>query len=130
MNNFTTFFSGNIWATFEAAITSVTLVFVCINYFKNKKKNETISIYIYHYQHEEEIEIQNSIIRQHITRAEIKGVLSDCNNGVDSYDIAYLSSKAFFKQIQRLHENKTNKIVIEITAKDTYQSKIIPQAKK
>ncbi|SFV86517.1 hypothetical protein MNB_SUP05-SYMBIONT-4-430 [hydrothermal vent metagenome] len=47
-----------------------------------------------------------------------------------SYDIAYLSSKAFFKQIQRLHENKTNKIVIEITAEDTYQPKIIPQAKK
>jgi len=128
MNNFTTFFSGNIWATFEAIITSVTLTLVCINYFKNKKKNETISIYIR--QHEQEIEIQNSIIRQHITRAEIKGVLNDCSNGVGSYDIAYLSSKAFFKQIQRLHENKTNKIVIEITAEDTYQPKIIPQAKK
>lgn len=118
MNTIITFLAGDIWATFEALITSFTLILVGINYFKNQKKNETISIYIC--QNGQQEEIHNSIIRQHITRGEIKGVLNDCSNGTQSYDIAYLSSKEFFKQMQELHKNKTDKIVIQVTNEDTY----------
>lgn len=120
MDKIITVLSGDIWATFEAIITIATLVLVVINYYKNKKKNSAINICVL--QGDKKTVIQDSVIRQHVTRSEIKGVLNDCSGG-SNYEIAYLSSRDFFEQMQKLYKGKTNEFVIKLTENDKYQLK-------
>ena len=100
---------------------TITMVTVLWNWFKNIKSNDKIVIY---FQTQTiTVLLENiSIIRKHITRSEVLGILGVVQkNSKERYNIAYLSQTRFFDDLYEIQIGKSDKLVIEITDEELEQ---------
>ncbi len=100
---------------------TVTMFVVLYGLAQNKKQNKQIQIYFK--TQTKEICLKNiSIIRKHITRSEILGILGIFQkNSKDRYNIDYLSTQKFFDDLYELQRGKTDRLVILLTDKELEQ---------
>lgn len=100
---------------------TITMVTVLWNWFKNIKSNDKIVIYFQ--TQTTTVLLENiSIIRKHITRSEVLGILGVVQkNSKERYNIAYLSQTRFFNDLYEIQIGKSNKLVIEITDEELEQ---------
>lgn len=100
---------------------TITMVTVLWNWFKNIKSNDKIVIYFQ--TQTTTVLLENiSIIRKHITRSEVLGILGVVQkNSKERYNIAYLSQTRFFDDLYEIQIGKSDKLVIEITDKELEQ---------
>ncbi|MDQ1245543.1 MAG: hypothetical protein QG565_1884 [Campylobacterota bacterium] len=100
---------------------TITMVTVLWNWFKNRKSNDKIVIYFQ--TQTTTVLLENiSIIRKHITRSEVLGILGVVQkNSKERYNIAYLSQTRFFDDLYEIQIGKSDKLVIEITDKELEQ---------
>ncbi|OHE05242.1 hypothetical protein [Sulfurimonas sp. RIFOXYB12_FULL_35_9] len=100
---------------------TITMLAVLWNWYKNKKSNDKIVIYFQ--TQTETILLKNiSIIRKHITRSEVLGILGVVQkNSKERYNIAYLSQTRFFNDLYDIQTSKSDKLVIEITDEELEQ---------
>lgn len=63
-----------------------------------------------------------SIIRKHITRSEVLGILGVVQkNSKERYNIAYLSQTRFFDDLYEIQIGKSDKLIMEITDEELEQ---------
>lgn len=100
---------------------TITMVTVLWNWFKNRKSNDKIVIYFQ--TQTTTVLLENiSIIRKHITRSEVLGILGVVQkNSKERYNIAYLSQTRFFDDLYEIQIGKSDKLVIEITDEELEQ---------
>jgi len=100
---------------------TITMVTVLWNWFKNIKSNDKIVIYFQ--TQTTTVLLENiSIIRKHITRSEVLGILGVVQkNSKERYNIAYLSQTRFFDDLYEIQIGKSDKLVIEITDEELEQ---------
>ncbi|MDK9694593.1 MAG: hypothetical protein OEL19_10180 [Sulfurimonas sp.] len=100
---------------------TITMVTVLWSWFKNRKSNDKIAI---HFKTQTiTVLLENiSIIRKHITRSEVLGILGVVQkNSKERYNIAYLSQARFFDDLYEIQIGKSDKLVIEITDEELEQ---------
>lgn len=100
---------------------TITMVTVLWNWFKNRKSNDKIVIYFQ--TQTTTVLLENiSIIRKHITRSEVLGILGVVQkNSKERYNIAYLSQTRFFDDLYEIQIGKNDKLIIEITDEELEQ---------
>ncbi|MDQ1339078.1 MAG: hypothetical protein QG567_228 [Campylobacterota bacterium] len=100
---------------------TITMVTVLWNWFKNRKSNDKIVIYFQ--TQTTTVLLENiSIIRKHITRSEVLGILGVVQkNSKERYNIAYLSQTRFFDDLYEIQIGKSDKLIIEITDEELEQ---------
>jgi len=124
MNNILSFFNSNVWAFFEGMLTIVTLIFVVINYFKDRKQNEKIKLYIKKENNEEKMALPVVLLRKQCTRNEIQGVFSAAQkDSSKTYRIAYFANPDFYKQLQKVSSGVLDEIVVPIANQDKFELK-------
>ncbi|WP_071058856.1 hypothetical protein [Pelistega sp. MC2] len=86
---------------------------VC-NHYKNKK---LISVLLYNKETPEtKVLLSQRVMRKHLSRAELKGCLSDCYRGANrSYDIPYLGDGKFSNSLRLAQQGKTDSVEIELS---------------
>ncbi|MGD9596463.1 hypothetical protein [Wolinella succinogenes] len=96
----------------------VTMIGVIYNHFRQNQK-----IQIYFLLGGKEIFLENlSIIRRHITRSEILGMLGVIQkNSKERYNIEYLSEAKFFEDLYELQKGGSKKLLIKVTADELEQ---------
>jgi hypothetical protein len=100
---------------------TITMVTVLWNWFKNRKFNDKI-VLCFKTQAETILLKNISIIRKHITRSEVLGILGVVQkNSKERYNIAYLSQTRFFDDLYEIQIGKSDKLVIEITDEELEQ---------
>lgn len=99
----------------------VTMVAVFYNYWRQNQQ-----IQIYFLSDNKEIFLENiSIIRKHITRSEILGMLGVIQkNSKERYNIEYLSEAKFFENLYRIQKGASQKLIIEVSADELLQFSI------
>lgn len=100
----------------------VTMIGVIYNHFR---QNQKIQIYFL-LDGKEEIFLENiSIIRKHITRSEILGMLGVIQkNSKERYNIEYLSEAKFFEDLYNIQKGGSQKLLIEVSADELEQFNI------
>ena len=100
---------------------TITMITVLWNWVKNRKSNDKIKIYFQ--TKTTTVLLENiSIIRKHITRSEVLGILGVVQkNSKERYDIAYLSETSFFDDLYEIQIGKSDKLIIEITDEELKQ---------
>lgn len=98
-----------------------TMLAVFYNYYRQNQK-----IQIYFLIDGKEIFLENiSIIRKHITRSEILGMLGVIQkNSKERYNIEYLGETKFFEDLYAIQKGSSHKLVIEISEDELKQFNI------
>ncbi|MFA7090827.1 MAG: hypothetical protein WC149_03125 [Arcobacteraceae bacterium] len=93
----------------------VTMIFVVINFFRNKKQQDSIEL-CFVVDNDKEFCIPTYIMRKYLTRAEVSGLLGFFQkNSKDRHNIKYLSSEQYLKDIYDIQSGKKNKLLIRVT---------------
>jgi hypothetical protein len=100
----------------------LTMVMVGWNWIKNRKSEDKIQIYFQN-QSGQIIWLENiSIIRKHVTRSEVLGILGVLQkNSKERYNIAYLSKTRFFNDLYGVQIGENDTLVIEVTDEELEQ---------
>lgn len=107
-------------------ITSITMLAVVYTWYSNRKQLDRIQIYFIDENHHELLLENISIVRKHITRSEVLGILGVIQtNSKERYNIDYLSSTAFFNDLYAIQKGTLNKLFITISAKELEQFTIL-----
>jgi len=122
MNELMNFFQTNIWAFFDAIVTTITVYGVGYNYFQNKKQLQPIKIFIK--KGNKQKEIPTYIIRRNFTRADIKGILSELHNSEDFFKIHDITQPIFLKKIFEIQQGKGSELIINIYPEDFFEYEI------
>jgi len=103
-------------------ITSITMLAVVYTWYTNRKQLDRIQLYFIDENHHEFLLENISIVRKHITRSEVLGILGVIQtNSKERYNIDYLSSKAFFDDLYAIQKGELNNLFISITAEELTQ---------
>lgn len=99
----------------------ITMIFVAYKWWQDRKQGEKVTISFS--LNGREICLENiSIIRRHITRSEILGMLGVIQkNSKERYNIDYLSDARFFEDLYAVQKGKLNKLVIDVTGDEIEQ---------
>jgi hypothetical protein len=105
----------------DKIISLVTVLFVIYKWWQDRKQDEKIAISFS--LNGREILLENiSIIRRHITRSEILGILGVIQkNSKERYNIDYLSDVRFFEDLYKIQKGTLNKLVIVVTDNELEQ---------
>lgn len=105
----------------DKIISLVTVLFVIYKWWQDRKQDEKIAISFS--LNGQEILLENiSIIRRHITRSEILGILGVIQkNSKERYNIDYLSDVRFFEDLYKIQKGTLNKLVIVVTDNELEQ---------
>lgn len=98
-----------------------TMFFVAYKWHQDKKQNQKIKISFL--VGNKEICLENfSIIRRHITRSEILGILGVIQkNSKERYSIEYLGERQFFDDLYAAQKGNLNKIIIKLSKEELGQ---------
>jgi hypothetical protein len=117
LDNISEWFAGQYWSLIDGIITLATLIFVALNFYKGRKNDEKIEIY-FDINGEKE-KLTTFILRKHITRAEIAGILrSKKKTEVSEFNIEYLSSVNYLEDIFKIQKGKKDSLIIHITPEE------------
>lgn len=98
----------------------ITMIFVVVNFFRNKKQQDIISLCFV--LEDKEFCIHTYIMRKHLTRAEVSGLLGFFQkNSKDRHNIKYLSSEQYLKDIYDIQSGKKSKLLINVTEEELEQ---------
>ncbi|MDY0322130.1 MAG: hypothetical protein RBR23_10380 [Arcobacteraceae bacterium] len=99
----------------------ITMILVIINFFKNKKQLDKIEL-CFAIEGQNEICIPTYLMRKHITRAEISGLLGFIQkNSKERHNIVYLSSEQYLKDIYDIQSGKKDRLLINVTKEEMEQ---------
>lgn len=111
----------NILDKITIVFATITMITVLWNWFKNRKSNDRIKI-CFQTQAKTFMLENISIIRKHITRSEVLGILGVVQKDSSKrFNIAYLSQTCFFDDLYEIQIGKSDKLIIEITDEELEQ---------
>lgn len=103
-------------------ITSITMLAVVYTWYNNRKQLDRIQIYFIDENHQKLLLENISIVRKHITRSEVLGILGVIQtNSKERYNIDYLSSTAFFDDLYAIQKGDLSELFINITTEELTQ---------
>ncbi len=99
---------------------SIIMVVTILNWSGNARHrrldNQPIRIWLQNYQDSStRRQLSQTIVREHLNRAELKGCLNDCYRRKEHYKIPYLRQVAFSSQLRNAQQAKSNEIIIELS---------------
>ena len=114
---FVDWFSGNWWTFIDALITLFTLWLVFWNYHKNRKNEDEIEVYFDVDGKKEKL--TTYLLRKHISRAEIQGILrTKLKKGQKVFDIEYLSNPQYSKDVFQIQKGDKDDLIIKLTKEE------------
>jgi hypothetical protein len=117
LDSISNWFAGQYWAFIDGMITLATLGFVALNFYKGRKNDEKIEIYFDI--NGEKKKLTTYILRKHISRAEIAGILrTKLKKEISEFNIQYLSTPEYAEDIFKIQKGKKDSLIIYITSEE------------